>query len=39
MKIELHKLNKMWLLIPTIGFDSEYRCVFFAWLNRSLYIG
>jgi hypothetical protein len=39
MRIEIHKLNKMFLFIPTIGMDIEYRCVFIAWLNRAIYIG
>jgi hypothetical protein len=39
MKTEIHKLRKMYLLIPTIGIDAEFRCVFFAWFRHALYIG
>ena len=39
MKIEIHKLKQMFLFIPTIGIDMEYRCVFIAWLNRVIYCG
>ncbi len=39
MKTEIHKLNKMFAMLPTIGFDIEYRCLFIVWLNRALYIG
>lgn len=39
MKIEIHKLRKMFLLIPTIGIDTEYRCAFIVWLNRAIYLG
>ena len=39
MRIEIHKLKQMFLFIPTIGLDAEYRCVFIAWLNRAIYYG
>ena len=39
IRIEIHKLRKMFLLIPTIGMDIEYRCVFIVWLNRAIYLG
>ena len=39
MKIEIHRLYKMFIAIPTIGIDIEYRCFFIVWLNRALYIG
>ena len=39
MKTEIHKLNKMFAMLPTIGIDIEYRCLFIVWLNRALYIG
>lgn len=39
MRIEIHKLNHMFLFIPTIGMDIEYRCVFITWFNRAIYIG
>lgn len=39
MRIELHKLEQMFLIIPTIGIDIEYRCVFVSWFNRVLYLG
>lgn len=39
MKIEIHKLKQMFLFIPTIGIDMEYRCVFIAWLNQAIYYG
>lgn len=29
----------MWLLVPTLAIDTEYRCVVLAWLNVSIYIG
>lgn len=34
MKIEIRKLRQMFLIIPTIGIDTEYRYFFFVWLNR-----
>jgi hypothetical protein len=37
--IELHRLKQMYLIIPTIGIDTEYRCVFITWLNRAIYLG
>ena len=39
MKIEIHKLNKMFLFIPAIGMDIEDRCVFIVWLNFAIYLG
>jgi len=39
MRIEIHKLKQMFLFIPTIGMDIEYKCVFIAWLNRAIYLG
>lgn len=39
MKIEIHKLKDMFLFIPTIGMDAEYRCLFFVLLNRAIYLG
>ena len=39
MKTEIHKLKKMFVILPTIGIDIEYRCLFIVWLNRALYIG
>ena len=39
MKVEFHKLSKMWVIIPTIGLDTEYKCAFIDWLNRALYVG
>ena len=36
MRIEIHKLKQMFLFIPTIGLDVEYRCVFIEWLNRAI---
>jgi hypothetical protein len=39
MRIEIHKLKQMFLLVPTMGMDAEYRCVFIAWLNRAIYYG
>ena len=37
MKIEIHKLERMFLFIPTIGIDTNYRFVFIVWLNRAIY--
>ena len=37
MKIEIQKLKQMYVFIPTIGFDPEYRCVFFVWLNKIIW--
>ena len=39
MKIEIHKLRQMFLIIPAIGVDFEYRCIFIVWLNRAIYLG
>ena len=39
MKFEIHKLKQMFVFIPTIGIDAEYRCLFFVWLNRAIYLG
>lgn len=39
MRIEIHKLRQMFLFIPTIGMDIEYKCAFIAWLNRTIYLG
>ena len=29
----------MFLFVPTMGIDTEYRCLFFVWLNRAIYLG
>lgn len=39
MKIKVYKLKQMFLLIPIIGIDTKNRCLFFAWLNRTVCIG
>lgn len=39
IKFEIHKLKQMFVFIPAIGMDIEYRCVFFVWLNRAFYLG
>lgn len=39
MIIEIHKLKQMFLFVPTMGMDTEYRCLFFVWLNRAIYLG
>lgn len=39
MKVEIHRLREMFLFIPTIGIDIEYRCMFICWCDWILYIG
>jgi len=36
MRIEIHKAEQMCVFLPTIGIDTEYRCLFFVWLNRAI---
>lgn len=39
MTFEIHKLRQMFVFIPAMGMDTEYRCLFFVWLNRAIYLG
>ena len=39
MRIEITILNHMFLFIPTIGMDTEYKFIFIIWLNRAIFLG